>query len=472
MNPVIRYKYGILFIDNTPLQESAIQETYLTSDAASGSGTLTVKNIEGFAINQIVLLEEMGNENAEIVKTHTATAPSGTTVTLVANTARAHAAGTKVYIIKHDQIHLSQDDNAAGASKSNLTTAAGSGIVAIQPDTRIQRFKVTDSVEGYFFARYKDSIAGTFGDYTDALVSTGWATNTVGYAIDKALRELKTTLSDILSLDDCYSWLTEGIREIEGKQLRWAEHYNFNYPLTTLTAGDYEYSLPSDIYDSESNRSILAVRIGDEGKKLTYLDPIEFEEELDEVAITTAAEAGSVGETAIDLTNAADFADSGTIYFYDSGTRYSFTYTAKSTNTLTGIPASGTGSIEQAFSSGVTLYQNVVDGEPRYFTVREGSLDVSPVPGADAHGKGVYLDYATVATSINSDGDALDYHRFDILLPYLIWRMKMKVRNDNALDLNDGYHVKYKEKLNDAIRTAPRNLKTPWRPKINRMPKR
>src|ERR1041385_2390537 len=390
-------------------------KTFLASDVSSGASSLTVKNIAGFAINQLLLIEDFGSENAEIVKTHAATSPSGTTITLAANTARSHPAGSTVRVLLYDQVEFSSAATATG-SKSVLTTAD------ISADNETTNYIDTAGTAGYYFARFKNTISATFSSYTDAMTVAGWATNTVGYMIQRALSELGISFSEKITAADCYAWLNECLREVQGKQIRWPEFYNFNYALTTLTAGDYQYSLPSDIYDTKSNRSILAVRIGSEGTPLTYLDPVDFEEAQDQLVETTAAEDGSVGETAIDLTNAADFGDSGTVYYYASGTQYSFTYTAKSGNTLTGIPASGTGSITQAFTSGDTLYQNTTFSQPTVFTVREGSLDLYPIPGADEHGKNIYVDYSTVATNVDSDGDTIDYHRYDMLMSYQIGR--------------------------------------------------
>ena len=41
-------------------------KTFLSSDTASSSGTLTVKNIQGFAINQILLIGEPGGQGSEV----------------------------------------------------------------------------------------------------------------------------------------------------------------------------------------------------------------------------------------------------------------------------------------------------------------------------------------------------------------------------------------------------------------------
>src|SRR5579872_3970102 len=67
-------------------------KTFLIADSASGSSTITVRNITGFAVNQILLIGEPGLQGSEIIKTHSSTAPSGSTITLAANTALAHGA--------------------------------------------------------------------------------------------------------------------------------------------------------------------------------------------------------------------------------------------------------------------------------------------------------------------------------------------------------------------------------------------
>ncbi len=482
MLPSLQHRNGTFFIDNTPLQEGALAESYLTAEGTSGNGTITLKNIVGFAVNQILLIEDLGGENAEIILTHGSTVPSGTTVTLASNLVKTHPVGSKVRVIAFDRFELSQASTAAGSktvltvtpsSTFNPPSGLGTGLVAVDATLRVQAHWSDEHTSGFYFARYKNSITSDFSGYSDALAFGGWDESTVGYMIEYGLKELGLTLSEKITRTGCYQWINECLREIAGKLIRWPEHYNFNYALTALTAGDYQYALPADIYDNESNRSILAVRIGASGTPLTYLDPIEFEEKQNRLVETTAAEAGDVGETALDLTNAADFATSGTVYYYVSGTQYSFTYTGKSSNTLTGIPASGTGSITQAITSGDAMYQSATFGAPTHFTVREGSLDLSCIPGAQQHGKTIYLDYAMVVTSVDSDGDTIDLQRYDMVQNCLTWRMDMKARNTGKLDMQDGHYLKYKEKLNDAIRTSPPSqIRQRPQPRINTMRKR
>ena len=248
MIPALQHKNNILSVDNTPLIVNRITESYLTADAASGSGTLTVANIEGFAVDQALIIGELGSENAELVKTHGSTAPSGTTVTLLANTGRAHYSGDPVYAIQYDQLQFAHADTATG-SKTTFTA------VNIDPTEKVQRYEDTTESVGFYFARYVDSIDTVNGSYTDALAFGGWASNTVGYMIKSALRRLGRTLDQKVTLEYCFDEINEALRYIEGKQLRWPTHYAFDYVAGQTSFGSNTVTLPTDIYDDTSNKS-------------------------------------------------------------------------------------------------------------------------------------------------------------------------------------------------------------------------
>ncbi|GAG36059.1 unnamed protein product, partial [marine sediment metagenome] len=71
------------------------RKTYLTAAVAAAGTSLTVQSIKEFAINQILCIGELGEEETEIVKTHASTTPTGTTITLVTGGVTfAHAINT------------------------------------------------------------------------------------------------------------------------------------------------------------------------------------------------------------------------------------------------------------------------------------------------------------------------------------------------------------------------------------------
>lgn len=467
MVPVLRHRNTILEVDNGALVDSAYAETYLTAEAASGGSTITVKNIDNFAVNQVVLFGELGDENSEIIKTHASSAPSGTTVTLASNLVRTHAVGTRVRVIPYDQIEFSHAATETG-SKSVLAT------VSIQPGSVLQRYEETAQTSGFYFARYKDSIATEFSSYTDALAYSGWASNTVGYMIETALDLLDVSLSEKLTKEFCHKAINSGLSYVQGKIRRFPKHMSENAIIGQAQRGANTVTLPTDTYDKSSNKSIFGVRIGD-GPNLQYLNQSDFEEAKRDSKQTQVRTQATSGATTLEVDNSYDFADSGSIIVFISGVRYAITYTGVTrdnasggTALFSGIPASGDGSISVTIPVDTNVWQDEEEGEPLVYTVRNGEIEYWPLVDASHDNANVYSDYSKVATAVDSSGDTIDYERFDMILDYLTWRIKMHVRNDGELNQSDGYFLQFKEKLNDTIRTLiPRRGK--MIPRINRV---
>lgn len=473
MIPTLRHKNGKLYLDNGQLVSEAIQFSYLTEPATAGDTGIFLQDYTGFLDNQILLIEDLGSETAEIVTvngTPSVNAGAITDAVLV----RSHPAGSKVYIIDFNQVELSRALTATG-SKTTLTTTLGSGLVAIQADTKIQLYNESEYTSGYYFARYKHSISGVFSGYSDALVFGGWDKNTVGYMIERGLRDVGETLSEKITRIDCYEWITTCLKLIQGKLKRWPEHYSFNAVLGQASRGNNVIAMPTDAYDTETNKSLLAVRIGD-NKRLLYLDPLSFETQLEGVKVTQVTTAASAAQTTLAIDNSYDFADSGTVVVYISGVKYSITYTgvtrSATAGVLTGVPASGTGSISVTIPVDTYVWQDEIEGEPEFFTVRNGNIEYWPLADANEDNQNVYGDYSKVATVVDSDGDSIDLQRYDAVQAYLTWRIKMKAKNSGDLDQNDGFYLMYKEKLNDAIRTLPQSIVFKRTPRLNRMSKR
>jgi len=456
----LNYREGKLYTDLSPLIEQALEVTELTADVAAAGASLTVRDIDGFAVNNILVLGEFGTETCEIVKTHATTAPTGTTITLVAGGVEfAHSAGTKIYLISYNQIELSHSATVGGA-KSVLAT------VAVQADELEQPYLETAQSSGYYFARFKNDISATYSTYSPAVPYGGFADNTVGYAVNWALHRNGMKAYDnevtrqfiIDEVNDC-------LRYWQGKLKRWPKYLNENTDIGTLTAGTSLVALPTDIYDAEANQSLIALRLGS-GAKLEWYDPIEFEELKygeNKTAVYTQATSGS---TTLVVDDAGDFADDGSLDFYVSGTRYSITYTSvnRSTNTFSGIPASGTGSISVTVAVDTPIYQGATFGTPTRYSIRGGYVDLDPIPGADDHQLNVYADYWALADEVNDEGDTLDMTRFHAVKYWLAWKIRMQKKNDGMLDYKDGFFMMFKEVLSDAIRTLPKSMTFKSRP--------
>lgn len=468
MKPNLNHRNRTLEISLKPLVEGRFEETIINADEAAGQTAITVKDIDGFAVDQILLFGELGSETSEIVKTHASTAPSGTTITLAAGTEFAHSAGTKIYRIEFDQVEISHAATLTGA-KSVLSTET------LQADQTIQRYLDTTQTTGFYFARFKESIGSTFGSYSAGIPYDGWATNQFGYLMEQALRNNKVEYSEDLTRQDLFAFGTQGLKLIQGKQIRFPQHQSLNSIIGQTTRGISVVSLPSDIYDNDTLKSIIGVRIG-EGDELEPVDPKEFEALMGDTTVTQVRTEASAADTTLELDNSYDFDDSGSVNVYISGTKYNITYTGVTrddadggTAVLTGIPASGTGSITVTIPVDTYVWQDEQEGQPHSFTIRNGSMEIWPIPSALYDNKNVFMDYFTVATEITGEGDTIDLQRFDMLLDYVTWRVRMKVKNNGILDMNDGWHTSFKERLNDTIRTNRSTFIHKMKPKVNRI---
>lgn len=468
MIPVIQSRNAKLFIANSPLVTDAIQFSYLVEPAVVGDAQIFLQDYTGFADNQILIIEDLGAETAEIVTVNGTPTVNGGAV-LDAVLVRSHPEGARVYILDYDQIELSHSVTATG---SKVVLTLNSGIVSIQPDTKTQVYNESEFSTGYYFSRYKNSITGLFSGYSDALIFGGWDKNTVGYMIGRALRDVAEELNKKVTRFDCYEWITTCLKLIQGKLKRWPEHYSYNAVFGQTARGVNSVTLPTDIYDNKTNKSLIAVRVGDQGK-LQYLSPVDFKSALRGVRVTPVTTQATAGQVTLAINNSYDFEDAGTVSVYVAGVKYSITYTgvtrSASAGVLTGIPASGTGSISVTIPAATSVWQNETEGIPIWFTVEAGALVFWPLVDSGSDNMNLYGDYSHVATAVDSDGDTIDLQRYDAVQAYLTWRIKMKAKNNGTLDQNDGYYLMYKESLNDGIRTLPSNNLFRVRPSVNRI---
>jgi hypothetical protein len=480
MTPSLEHYNSKLRLSNTQLQTDALQSSILSEPAVAGDAQIFLQDYTAFLDNQVLLIEDFGAETAEIVTVNGNPTVNGGAI-FDSVLVRSHPVGSKVYIIDFDQVEFSHATTATG-SKTTLSTTLGSGIVALQADTKVQIYNEAQFSSGYYFARYKNSISGVFSDYTDPLVYGGWTGSTVGYMIERSLRDVGEDLSAKVTRFDCYEWVTTGIRLIQGKLKRWPEHYSYNAVLGQMQRGDNTTTMPTDAYDTETNKSIIAVRVGD-SSKLIYLSPGDFEENLSGVRHTTVTTQATSGQTSLTIDNSYDFDDSGYVSVYVSNTKYSVRYTAVTrgtggTGVLTGIPASGTGAITVTIPALTDVWQNEEEGTPTWYTVRNAQIETWPLADSAHDNANIYGDYAKVATSVDSDGDVIDLQRFDMLQDYLSWRIEAKARNNGVLSMGtyiakrfvpNSWYAQFTEKLNDAIKTLPSNNTFRIRPSMNRI---
>ena len=190
--PRLKTKYGEsigveLFIQFPDISEN--EKTFLSVDEASAQTTLSVISGRNFAANEYVLIGNVGEEKAEIRKVS-----SQTDTTLVVDALLfAHSRGTKLQFIPYNQIVVSRSTDA-GVTYTSLSA------VDIRPDsseTYIQR--TSDASTDYYKYRFYNSTSTLYSSYSDPVIATGFADNSVWSIKKRALTQLGEKIGDVIT---------------------------------------------------------------------------------------------------------------------------------------------------------------------------------------------------------------------------------------------------------------------------------
>src|SRR3990167_11122488 len=141
----------------------------LDADAAAGASTLTVKSIIGAASNNLLFIREPGNERAEIIATHSATSPSGNTVTLATTLVEAHPAGTVIRIVPANTVRFYRSATEVDANSDDSTLTALAAAQNIDPTTVRNFYDDQAQTSGFYFYRFIDSVNSVNLLYSDPI---------------------------------------------------------------------------------------------------------------------------------------------------------------------------------------------------------------------------------------------------------------------------------------------------------------
>lgn len=432
-----------IIVNNKELELISLYHSSLKKDYAAGVSAAELYNINQFAVDLIIVIGEYGNPGSELIKTHASTAPTGSTITFAANTTKPHAKDTPVYIYEFDQVEFSHAADLSGA-KSVLGS-----IQTLDPTTDKMAYNDTANSAGYYFTRYKNSITSVFSDYSDGVPYSGLPINTVGYAIDTAMNELDAKFSEVLTFGKLIGTARQMLRLVRGKMKAWAKYQEYDYVSGTTEMGVNKIAVPTTLYDKNSNRSVLNVRIGGQSSPLNKIDRDEFIMRLDEAVNTTVATQAEIAATSLVLTDTSDLEDSGAVNVYVSGVKYTITYATntRSINTLSGIE---TDQITVVLPVASQVWQNGEEGIPTDYNISDGYLYFWPMVSSSFVGRNIVMDFYTDIEDIDSQMDVILGTKFDMLIPYLKWKIRTFTENNGKEDLKDPSLAEFRELLNDA----------------------
>jgi len=412
----------VLRAQNTDLLVQGKPLTYLTASAAAAATTLTVESITGFAIALELAIGTIGEEKTEIIRTHASTAPTGTTITLAAGLGQTHAERTPVYVVGFNQVEFSRATTATG-TKSVLATNS------IAPDQMTSIYDDTTNTTGFGFWRWKESTGGTFSGYSDAIPYAGYDLDAANEIFERALSMASAQVSPRLKDSTLYSFLNDFVALANAENTRWSEAKVLRSELATISTGDFQYDLPSDIARDTDPGAIIALQTRDY-PPLQYVDYRDWNQTTSELTLSEVATAITTSSTEIVLDNTADFADDGTIQI--DGDSIDYTGNTRSTNTLTGVT-----SVSASHAVDTIALQNHVSGVPVIYTVTAaGEMRVWPVVSATVNNQVLFIDYFRRIPQVNSLGDKILIKNTISAIEYVAYRIK-KHQAGGHLNVND-----------------------------------
>ncbi len=427
--------------------------SFLEADVASGATSLTA-NGTFFSASQYIVVGQPGQEKSEIVKI---SAVSSTTFTLATALVFSHNRGDVITFIEYNQIEPSRSTNG-GTSFSTLT------VVDIDPQmAETVLLRASDSTTDVYKFRFTNTafvFTPTYSGYSDSVVATGYADNSV-YAIKKkALDDMGERLSDLITDEFLNNALNEARRIVDQdpRVFRWSFRTKFNTDIGAIIAAGYSVDAPTDLRDRNTPKNILCLRIGKQNREVYYQDRNRFNQNYWNIAHSTLASDYAGGSTTMVLTSADDFSDSGSATVLNDSDYTTppevISYTGRTFAggsgskyyTLTGV----TGCPDDQ-SAGNDIWQGANFGLPTYYTIDNGVIYFD-VPFDTAYTRqNIYMDYYQALTPVNSDSDLLDEPFYDAYVPFLKYKIKYKKANGGIIAKNDTDYMEFMDRVTQLV---------------------
>lgn len=204
-----------------------LEKSFLLNPYSVGVTSILVKNSDRFAVNDRIMLGEMGQEKTEVV-TVSAVNADGNTLTVGA-TVFAHSADDPVYRLRFDQVRFYRSTTTSTGTYTLLSTqnldVDNADLQTVYDDTT--------GLSTYFYkTTVYHSISTVESAYSDVIAGGGWRREQVGNIIDEILREVGDTGETQVTRTELLGYFNDVNDDL---QTNVARPYTFLHARTTLT---------------------------------------------------------------------------------------------------------------------------------------------------------------------------------------------------------------------------------------------
>lgn len=324
--------------------------------------------------------------------------------------------------------------------------------VMIQWDKPYTEYTIlsTDTAYAYYFVKATDGT--TDGPASAYVPASGVAYNKVEPLIKQAVDLTNSKIDDkrltrdmfLNWANDCQDAIKQFVFQDPGSG-RWLQK-DWSFEVTVdetiaLVEGEDTYALSalvSPLKYPNSDKSIYSVQVGTE-KPLRKMAIKDFDIFRRGVNRTYTNGSTASGATTLIVDATANFPTSGSVTIG----AMSITYTGKTATTLTGIPASGSGSITSTIADNSSVWQNMQTGQPAAWVIFNGSLYLDRPPSADFAGKVFRIRYLKDLTRLIAVSDGTEVPFTSAITSYLAGMASFRLgQKEDAAGFMDDFKKK------------------------------
>jgi len=439
--------------------------TYLASQIAAAGTAMTVLDNNDFLDNDWMVVGNPGDQETETVDVNGAVT-RGKSMTVTNSLYFDHELDAPVTKINERGIAIygAATDGGTGTLIASIDALTASGkqladAVMIEWDKEYTEHVLisTDTTYAYYYAKFTDGT--TSSDASDYVLAAGLGATSVEYFIQQALSMTNSKIDGNLlkredlvkQANDCQTAIAQfryqDPRTREYQQVNWEFEMLEDTTSLTVSTGEHKYALSGLTVSPkwESERTIMSVRIGSEGK-VKKQHVADYDDETEEYTRTNCATTGVVSATSLVVDSNVEFDSSGTLYSGDN----TLTYTGTTgTTTFTGIPASGSSSIETQIEVDDPVWQGIQLGLPDKYTYFDGYIIFNRPPADDYDGYPIKIRYFKRLPVLTEASDVTEVTFTNVFQYYLAsWIERRKGNEDKAVQYMTEFNTKV---LNNAL---------------------
>ena len=427
--------------------------TALASPIAAAGTAMTVLDNgaltgDGFADNDWFLIGEIGNQKTEEDDINGAvTRGNSLTVTNVLSFPHEINAPINKIFERGIKIYGTDSTVAAGTLIASIDAKAAADrqladAVMIEwhrPYTEYT-FISTDTPYLYYFVKFTDGT--TDSTASDLVLAAGLTSNSVMYMINEALSLTSTQFDDQdITLPQCVKWTNEAqlaVTQFMYQDPRTAlyKHKDWDFELfesssVTVSENENEFSLSTLSLKYPNDSSIVSVRLGKKGQ-LEKVTTQEMDDIYDGKARTELGAEAAIAAITLTVDSSVQLETSGTVYIEED----EITYTGKTgTTTLTGVPATGDGSITATHAIDSAVWQGIQPAQPAEYAIFNNTLTTSTPIESDYDGYPLTIKYFKALDSLTEASDVTVVTFTNIMQLYVAGKIEQRKGNTDQSSL-------------------------------------